>query len=286
MILNGRKESPILKGEKIMKINTGIGFISGILVFLTLSLCCVGGSDGGEPRLLFNGKDLSGWTTFNQGRGRGNDPLGVFTVQDGLLRISGEEYGGLTTEESFSDYRCSLEFKWGEKTYGKRKGKARDSGFLFHSVGEDGNYKGVWIKSFEANIIEGGVGDFWLVGGQEDGYQATCVVSGSGQARLFDPENGKPMTFTDHADGPFRWSGFDPDWKDVYGFRGKNDQNDPNGWTRLDVVAEGDTAEFYVNGRLVNRVTDLGRTSGKIQLQSEGAEIYYRNIVIESLGGE
>ena len=45
---------------------------------------------------LFNGKNLDGWYTFLKGKGRDNDPNKVFTVQNGLLTISGEEYGCIT----------------------------------------------------------------------------------------------------------------------------------------------------------------------------------------------
>ena len=40
---------------------------------------------------LFNGRSLNGWYTFLKGRGRNNDPKEVFTVKDGMIRISGEE---------------------------------------------------------------------------------------------------------------------------------------------------------------------------------------------------
>jgi hypothetical protein len=42
---------------------------------------------------LFNGKNLKGWYTFIKGRGRGSDPQKVFTVNDKLIRVSGEVWG-------------------------------------------------------------------------------------------------------------------------------------------------------------------------------------------------
>ena len=50
-------------------------------------------------RRLFNGKDLSGWYTFLKERGKNVDPKGVFSVANGVIRITGEEWGGLVTEE-------------------------------------------------------------------------------------------------------------------------------------------------------------------------------------------
>lgn len=250
-------------------------------VIASALLFCLHFLSAEEPRSLFNGKDLTGWTVLVRGHEPNEDPNGVFSVQDGMLRISGEEFGGISTDEEFSNFHMSLEFKWGEKTFGKRERNARDSGFLFHGSGEPGSYNGTWLKSFEANIVEGGIGDFWLVGGEEDGYKATCVVTEIGEHRIFDPENGSPVTITDHSNGPFRWWGFDPEWQDVKGVRGKNDIAKPGEWTKLEVTVKDGTAEFFVNGILVNRVTELGRGSGKFQLQSEGAEIFYRNITVE-----
>ena len=234
------------------------------------------------PRVetLFNGRDLAGWTKYLNGRGTGEDPENVFTVQNGVIRISGAEWGGISTDGEYSDYHASLEFKWGKETHGPRKGLARDTGFLFHASGEEGGFARIWLYSFEANIVEGGIGDFWLVGNEEEGYTATGQVTMRGDQRIFDPKGGENVTLTKHAQGPFRWWGFDPDWKDVTGFRSKDEIAEPGEWTRLEVVAEGDAAEFYVNGVLVNRVTNLSRTSGRLQIQSEGAEVFYRNITV------
>ena len=233
-----------------------------------------------EVTELFNGRDLTGWTKHLNGRETGEDPENVFTVRDGVIRISGAEWGGISTDGEFSDYHASLEFKWGEETHGPRKGLARDSGFLFHAGGEEGGFARIWLYSFEANIVEGGIGDFWLVGNEEEGYTATGRVTVRGGQRIFDPKGGENVTLTKHAQGPFRWWGFDPDWKDVAGFRSKDEIAKQGEWTRLEVVAEGDAAEFYVDGVLVNRVTDLSRTSGRLQIQSEGAEVFYRNITV------
>ena len=95
---------------------------------------------------LFNGKDLEGWDVWIRGADAPNiDPKNVFTVQDGILRVSGEEYGGIQTIGSYSNYRLTVEFKWGEKTYGNKIGRARDSGVLIHSFGEIGGF-GVWVS--------------------------------------------------------------------------------------------------------------------------------------------
>src|SRR5262245_56728342 len=109
-------------------------FVIGILAW-SLS---AGHADDKEIVRLFNGRDLTGFYTFLKGLGVNNDPQNVFTVKDGVLRISGETWGGIVSEKEYANYHLTVEFKWGEKTFGTRADKARDSGILLHCVGEDG----------------------------------------------------------------------------------------------------------------------------------------------------
>jgi 3-keto-disaccharide hydrolase len=87
---------------------------------------------------------------------------------------------------------------------------------------------------------------------------------------------------TKEAFGPgnyhrINWSGRDPDWDDVLGFRGANDLESPLGeWTRLEVVCDGGHLQVFVNGTMVNEAFDVNPRSGKLQLQTELAEIYFR----------
>ena len=123
------------------------------------------GIEYGNPIVLFNGKNLDGFyillrnSETEKERKINEDPKKVFTVQDGMLRASGEEWGYIITEKEYENYRLVVEWKWGESTWPPRKENARDSGILLHCVGPDK----VWKKSIEYQIIEGGTGDFILV---------------------------------------------------------------------------------------------------------------------------
>lgn len=234
-----------------------------------------------ESVALFNGKNLDGWYTYIKGRGRNIDPLGVFSVKDGMIRISGEEWGCITSNKDFENYRIIIEFKWGEKTWGKRSKKARDSGLLLHSVGKNGAFDGAWKYSIEANIIEGGVGDLIVVGCNSEYYALTALSVPSGEKRTglrFDPKQGVPSRITE---GRIDWFGRDPLWKDVLNFRGKNDVESPFGeWTKMECVCLNDKIDVYVNGVLVNSAYNVSPRIGKIQVQSEGAEIFIRRVDI------
>ncbi len=235
----------------------------------------------GDPVLKFNGKDLTGFTTYLQGHGT-SDPNRVFTVQDGVLRISGQDYGAVTTVGEFSDYQLIVEWKWGGKTWPPREAASRDSGILLHCVGPDGAVGGMWMQSLECQIIEGGCGDILMVAGKEKEKPRLTVntrIGADGQP-YFDP-NGKPDT---RDSGRFNWWGRDPEWKDVLGTRGKRDVEKPAGeWNTMEVIALGDTLTYLVNGVVVNQGRGANQTRGKLQFQSEGAEILFRKIEIRPL---
>ncbi|MGV8879613.1 MAG: 3-keto-disaccharide hydrolase [Sphingobacteriaceae bacterium] len=241
---------------------------------------------------LFNGKDLKGWDTYLRSPsdvgyadetippympsyGLNNDPLKVFTVKDGLLHISGEVWGAITTKKEYSNYQLRLETKWGQKKYAPKDNSLRDGGILFHCTdGFDFGFK-CWMRSLEMQIQETEIGDFFNVGGgQGDAeFQFTPnVATGNNEiANQYNPN--EPL---------IRQGGR------IY--RSGNFETPDNGWTTSELIARGADAVFIVNGFVVNRLFNFYRqdlqqqvTRGKLQFQSEGAEHYYRKIEIRPL---
>lgn len=228
---------------------------------------------------LFNGKDLSGWYTFLKNRGRNIDPKKVFTVQNGRIRISGEEWGCITTNEEYENYKLVVEFKWGELTFAPRVEKARDSGVLLHSTGNDGAFSGTWMHSIECQLIEGGTGDMLVVGDGSEKFSITSPVTPEkqGSSNVFQP-SGKPVTINR---GRINWFGRDPQWKDVKGFRGAQDVEKPVGkWNKMECIAKGNEVFIYLNGKLVNHAFNVQPAKGQIQIQSESAELFIKSIEI------
>ncbi len=229
------------------------------------------------PVHLYNGSDFDGWYKWLQDRGRDNDPKDVFSIRDGMIRISGEEWGCITTEASYENYRLLVEFKWGDLTFGERLDRARDSGILLHSQGEDGGSQGIWMHSIECQIIEGGTGDIIVVGDGSERFGVTCEVEKEKQSGsyLFHP-GGDTVSV---SEGRVNWYGRDPKWEDRIGFRGQDDVEHPRGeWNTLECIASGTRLTYYLNGVMVNRAVRVSPSSGRIQVQSEGAEIYFRKI--------
>jgi hypothetical protein len=246
---------------------------------------------------LFNGKDLTNFYTWlgaphgsKESLGKNNDPDKVFSVVDGQLVISGKVFGALTTEKEYENYHLRVEFKWGDKTWRPREKAARDSGILLHCVGPDGATKnGFWMESIECQIMEGCTGDFILVAGGSDPPSLTCEVeyrptwtpNGEMVDHPYFKPGGKATTFTK---GRINWLHRDPKWKNELGFRGEKDVEKPVGqWNVVECICDGDKITNIVNGTVVNVGTKASLTKGKIQFQSEGAEIIFRTIEIKPL---
>ncbi|NOY29938.1 MAG: DUF1080 domain-containing protein [Planctomycetes bacterium] len=215
------------------------------------------------------------------------DPLRVYTYQDGVLQISGETWGGLTTKEEYADYHMVFEYRWGDRTWANRKDRARDSGILVHCIGPDGGFNGTWMASIEAQIIEGGTGDILVLSAKHKDGSPIVVSLAAEVAKDRDGETvwkkgGEKKTL---SSGRINWFGRDPDWEDKIGFRGQDDVASPHGeWTRYDVVCEGGKITTIVNGVVVNHGFDADPKAGKILVQSEGAEIFVRRWELWPLG--
>jgi hypothetical protein len=243
---------------------------------------------------LFDGKTLDPFTTWLVDDHE-SDSRRVFTVVDQIdgapaIRVSGEKWGGFITKDRYRDYKMIVEYRWGPVTWGQRKDRTRDSGILLHAQGRPGNsakdFNGPWMRSVEFQIIEGGVGDFILVGGYTDKgellrptMKAKTRKDRDGE-NVYDP-NGQVNTFTS---GRINWWGRSEDWADKLGFRGPQDVESPGQeWTRLEAIVDGGSFRYFVNGKAVNEGFDCSLTEGRLLFQSEGAEIFFRRIELEPL---
>ncbi|MBI1224236.1 MAG: DUF1080 domain-containing protein [Bacteroidetes bacterium] len=248
-----------------------------------------------EPKMqwrqLFNGANLEGWDTYLGPQfpavgddrtgvepiGLNIDPKHVFTVTEiddaPAIRVSGEQFGGISTKEEFENYHLRLDFKWGKHKFHPKENAKMDSGVLYHAMGEHGADYGFWMQSQEFQVQEGDTGDYWGVAGA---VMDVPAIRKDEKDWMYDPE-GLLQVFRDKT----------PVGRHCI----KNPDNEkPTGeWNTLDLYCFGGTAVHMVNGKVVmvlynsRRPVDAGfepLTKGKIQLQSEGAEIYFRNIWI------
>src|SRR5437588_12265744 len=136
----------------------------GTRAFLILVVAATGlaaGEKKGEPVTpkevirLFNGKDLTGLTTWLKDTKR-EDPRKVFRVTDGQLHITGDGFGYVATDKEYRDYHLVVEYRWGKKTDGGKF--VRNSGVLLHGVGPDGGANGTWMSCIERHPAQACVG--------------------------------------------------------------------------------------------------------------------------------
>lgn len=190
---------------------------------------------------LLNGKDLTGWYSYLEKLGKNTDPEGNFKIVDGALHIEGKTFGYVATEKSYANYYLKAVFKWGHRQHAPRATGKRDSGILYHFAPTEEDK--VWPKSIECQVQEEDCGDFWCIG--------TTLET------------------------PNPWK---TEWGMMHVTRTENHERPNSEWNTIEIICNGDQVEHYVNGHLVNSGTKTSVTSGKILLQSEGAEVYYRSV--------
>ncbi len=272
-----------------MKISVACFFVFILMTFYSIKLS----AQTNHTVALFNGKDFTGWDSYigppldDAGKklsdipvGLNKDPKLVFTVteQDGekVIRISGENWGAISTKKEYADFHLQLKFKWGTLRWGQKKKKKKDSGLLYFSVGDYGADYGAWMRSQEFQIEEGNCGDYWGVAGAVEDIP---VTKKSDSEYIYNP-SGELKTFSaTSAVGRHCIK--------------QGDAENPSGeWNTLDLYCHGDTSVHIINGKVMmvlyhssqmENGQALPLVKGKIQIQSEGAEVFYKDIMIESI---
>lgn len=221
---------------------------------------------------IFNGYNLDGWESFNNGN---NKKQKLFEIVEGAIHTYPnadtteiQPFGALQTKKTYSKFVLELEYKWGIKKYKPRQNDVRDGGVLFHTFGPNE----IWPRGAECQIQEGDTGDLWLVKVKGTSRVSKVNLCYQPNHPLYTIGDGKKEYA--HVPRSYFW--------------------EVPGWNHVRIEVKDDEAKFYVNGKLVNEVMDLEYFSedsaiakhldkGKILLQAEGAELFYRNIFIKEL---
>jgi 3-keto-disaccharide hydrolase len=252
---------------------------------------------------LFNGKNFDGWSTFltrpdpswdvpsvkrdANGKylaviGKNQDPLKVFNVEtvDGrpAIHITGQGFGVMTTDEVFGNVHVRVQIKWGERKWGSKINAPRDCGLLYFVHGEPGFDHETWPRSIEFQIQEHDMGDLYALGTQIT-VNARRSTGAARPLYLYDPQ-GEPTLFVQRAPVGNRCVKL-------------GDPEKPKGeWNTLDLICFNGDSIHVVNGVVVMRLHAAQRldgpapaplTSGQISLQTEGAETYYRDVMVQPI---
>ena len=237
---------------------------------------------------LFDGKSLDGWYTYLQKHKKNEDPAKVFQVHDGVIHVYKDQAedvdvpgGYLATNSDYAYYHLRLEYKWGENKFRPRAEVRRDAGLLYHVVGSDT----VWPRCIECQIQEADVGDCFTVRGTQvaTSVEIVSVETPAGPKKLprYKPE----------ADGGARQTIGGPSIARIV----KSSTRERAGWNTVEVIVRGSAGTVHiVKGHTVFEAKDLQQLGpdeknwetlpqGRIALQAEFAEVFYRNIEIRPI---
>ena len=220
----------------------------------------------GAWRPLFDGVDLAGWDRYlgkpsdaEPPLGLDDDPRGVFSVVsvDGepAIRISGEVWGALISQEELGDLDLRLEYRWGTATWPPLL--QQDAGVMYLSTGPLGAVNaggtalseppgsGAFMVSMEYQLTPGDEGAAYDLG---------------------------PIAYRTVSRTPLPAL--------------------PPGWKLIEITVQAGESRHLLDGATVAVASGFELDwpgaaprpldRGKIQLQSEGAEIYFRRIEIRS----
>lgn len=263
-------------------VNRVFRVVVAFLVAATLSQA-VDADDGIVPNEVvrpLSHPDMGQFTTWLKKTGH-DDPDKVFRLENGVLRCGDEDMGYVATKQSYRDYHLSVEYKWGRKNPTDKY--VRNSGILLNGVGPDGSQSGVWMTSIECQLAQGCEGDLILIRGKTaEGQPFPATIT----SHVTNGPDGKPRwdatgTKTVYSGRQFWWSKHQPGFKELIDTRGDNDVASPLGeWTKVECLCHQGRITIKVNGVVVNECFDVQPACGKILLQSEGHEVFFRNMEI------
>lgn len=198
-----------------------------------------------EKAALFNGKDFTGWKHYLVDENVNMED--VWSVENGVIVCKGVPLGYLATEASYQDFTLTFDWRWAP---GKEPG---NSGVLLRIAGDP---IGFMPKCVEAQLKHESAGDIWAFRGASIQGDTERIVE-----------------IKDHED-----------LADFTGVkRAKAAEKPPGEWNRYEITLKGGDLTLSINGETVNQASGLDVLSGPIGLQSEGAEIHFRDIAITPL---
>jgi len=197
-------------------------------------------------RELFNGKDLSGWVNVNTGKD-------TWSVRDGMLVCTGHPIGVMRTDKQYENFIMHIEWRHMEA--------GGNSGTFLWSEGTVPEGKQL-PKGLEVQMLELD----WVNQHKRDDGTLPPIAYVHGEV--------------------FGANGLETVPDNPRGSRSKSIENRCKGkgqWNTYDVVAVDGVVKLSVNGKFVNGISKASVKKGYICLESEGAEIHFRNIRIMEL---
>ena len=203
-----------------------------------------------NSRLVFNGKDLSGWHSDIPRADNNKDLPASFVVEAGVLVSKGRPQGHLISDESFANYRLVVDWRW--------PAKPGNCGILVHASRKRMLYK-MFPQSIECQLHRGNAGDFWCIG--ED-IKVPDMIKRRGPAKRWGVVEGRARRIANLTNGS---------------------ENPAGQWNTMVIVCRDRRVDVWVNGDYVNNGYDCTANKGQIAIQAEGARCEFRRVELTPL---
>ena len=193
---------------------------------------------------LFNKQNLKGWYAFDADTVKHDNASEVFKVENGMIRLYGPKAGYLMSNEAYSEFQLTAEFRWNIDTSFVRKSNKKNSGLMYLVPSDAPDM--LWPKGIQFQIKEGATGDFILL------QEVTLTVNGTKS----EPGRSTVVKRTEDAENPI------------------------GEWNTLMVTVKDNKISQELNGKVVNEGIDPSVKEGRILLQYEGFPIDFRKVEI------
>lgn len=205
---------------------------------------CIPQLPGQDTLQLFNQEDLNGWYAFSAETGKVENASALFQVEEKHIRMFGEKAGYLMSEQSFSAFELTVEYRWNADSTYARKSNKMNSGVMylvptdFHDT--------LWPKGYQFQVKQNATGDFILL-------QGTTLISNG--ERTIPGRSVKVKKLQDN-------------------------EKLPGEWNTIQISVSNDSIQHFLNGKLVNKGTSPNVKNGRILLQYEGFPIDFKRVEI------
>ncbi|MHC5541271.1 family 16 glycoside hydrolase [Singulisphaera rosea] len=240
----------------------------------------------------------------------------------GHLRISGEVNGALETEKEYENYHLTAEYQWGELRWAPRENEERLSGFTLHSTGAEGSSHKAWRPGFRCRILaEQGAGDLipfptmtnkLSVAVEAEVVKGFVTKKSTSNEKAHEGSNSEKSSRAKHAKHEHESKEHEAHNKVEIlryfynpGFPlttvttntvihhlgaprtipqpGHSTQPLDTRWHTVECLCFEDKLTIRWDGKTVLEASKLSQSRGKIQIISDGAEIFFRRVELKPL---
>lgn len=215
----------------------------GALLALTLTSCSTTPKTG-QTIELFNGTNLEGWSYVSADPKLTRDQ--IWTVKDGVISCPGKPLGAIYSGPSVTNFRFSVEYRW---PAGSQPG---NSGIFSRMTLPPKPLP----QTVEVQLKHGDAGDVMGLHGRQIDVAQNRFFSLRGHPVAGDIAGVKKIA--DHEKAPGEWN-------------------------RVEILAQGDHYQVWLNGTLVNDVRGVEMLASPIGLQCEENTVQFKNVLLTPL---